>query len=50
MQAGKAFTAGMVGGAVMSAIMWMARTFMGMPMNLEMMEGTLLVRPPSGVA
>lgn len=50
MQAGKAFTAGMVGGAVMTGIMWMARTFMGMPMNLEMMEGTMLVQPPSGVA
>jgi len=50
MHAGKAFTAGVVGGAVMTGIMWLARTFMGMPMNLEMMEGTMLVRPPGPVA
>lgn len=34
----------------MSLIMWMGRTVMGLPMNLEMMEGTFLVRPPGPVA
>lgn len=44
MKAGKAFVAGMVGGAVMSALMWMAR-MMGMPANLEMMLGTMVADP-----
>lgn len=47
---GRAFVAGMTGGAVMTGIMWMARTFMGMPMNLEMMEGTMLVHTPGTAA
>ena len=50
MNSGRAFVAGVVGGAVMTAITWMARTFMGMPMNLEMMEGTMLVQTPGAVA
>ena len=50
MNGGRAFWAGIVGGVVMTILMWMARTFMGMPMNLEMMEGTMLVRPPRPVA
>jgi len=45
MKAGKAFVAGMVGGVVMSVLMWMARTMMGMPANLEMMLGTMLADP-----
>jgi len=45
MKAGKAFVAGMVGGAVMSVLMWMARTMMGMPANLEMMLGTMVTDP-----
>ncbi len=50
MNARKAFSAGVAGGAVMTAVTWAARTTLGMPMNLEMMEGTMLVQPPSGVA
>ena len=50
MNAGKAFTAGVVGGAVMSLLMWMARTFMGMPANLEMMLGTMLGLAPGPTA
>jgi len=45
MKTGTAFVAGMVGGAVMSALMWMARTMMGMPANLEMMLGTMVTDP-----
>lgn len=43
MKTGTAFVAGVVGGAVMSALMWMARTMMGMPANLEMMLGTMVM-------
>ena len=50
MNASKAFGAGVVGGIVMVILMWLARTFLGMPMDLSMMEGTLLVRPPGPVA
>jgi len=50
MQTGKAFVAGVVGGAVMSALTAMARALMGMPANLEMMLGTMVVQPPSAVA
>lgn len=45
MNAGRAFVAGLVGGAVMSVLMWMARTMMGMPANLEMMLGTMVTDP-----
>lgn len=45
MNAGRAFVAGVIGGAVMSALMWMARTIMGMPANLEMMLGTMVTDP-----
>lgn len=48
MKAGKAFGAGVVGGIAMVILMWMARTFMGMQMNLSMMEGTLFL--PAGSA
>lgn len=42
MKAGKAFVAGVAGGAAMSVLMWMGRTMMGMPANLEMMLGTMV--------
>ncbi len=45
MKAGQAFLAGVVGGAAMSVLMWMARTMMGMPANLEMMLGTMVADP-----
>ena len=44
MKTGKAFFAGILGGAVMSAIMFLAR-LMGMEVNLEMMLGTVLLAP-----
>lgn len=47
MNYGRAFLAGVVGGAVMSILMAIARNFMGMPANLEMMEGTMLGLQPS---
>lgn len=45
MKTGKAFLAGVVGGAVMSAVMWMARTLMGMDVKLELMLGTMFMEP-----
>lgn len=45
MNYGRAFLAGMVGGAVMSLIMAIGRA-MGMQVNLEMMEGTMLGLQP----
>lgn len=45
MKAGRAFLAGVVGGAAMTALMWMARTMIGMPANLEMMLGTMVADP-----
>ncbi|NUQ20920.1 MAG: hypothetical protein HOQ09_08155 [Gemmatimonadaceae bacterium] len=50
MNAGRAFVAGMIGGAAMSAMMWMGRTLMGMDVNLSMMLGTMFVQPPGAVA
>lgn len=50
MKTSSALLGGVAGGALMTVVMWMARTLMGMPMNLEMMEGTMLVRPPGPVA
>jgi hypothetical protein len=44
MKTGRAFVAGVIGGAVMSALMWMGR-LMGMPANLEMMLGTMATDP-----
>lgn len=43
MKAGTAFWAGVVGGVVMVVLMWMARTFMGMQIDLSMMLGTMLL-------
>ncbi len=45
MKAGKVFVAGMSGGVVMSVLMWMARSLMGMPVNLELMLGTMVSDP-----
>jgi len=45
MNVGGAVLAGVVGGAAMSLLMWMARTMMGMPANLEMMLGTMFADP-----
>lgn len=45
MKAGKAFVAGVIGGAAMSALMWMGRVMMDMPANLEMMLGTMFADP-----
>ena len=50
MKAGKAFVAGMIGGAAMSAVMWMGRSMMGMDVNLSMMLGTMFVQPPGSAA
>ena len=45
MKAGQAFLAGAVGAAVMSLFLWMARTMMGIPANLETMMGTMVADP-----
>lgn len=50
MNAGRAFVAGMIGGAAMSAMMWVGRSVMGLEANLSMMLGTMVVQPPGGVA
>lgn len=44
MKAGRAFLAGVIGGAVMSVGLAMGRA-MGMPANLEMMQGTMFLPP-----
>lgn len=49
MKAGKAFAAGVVGGAVMSVLMAVAR-LLGMPVNLEMLLGTMTGMEPGAVA
>lgn len=46
MKAGKAFAAGIIGAAVMSVLMWVAR-IMGMQANLEMILGTMITDPGS---
>ena len=50
MKAGRAFVAGMVGGAAMSVVMWMGRSMMGMDVNLSMMLGTMFVQSPGSTA
>jgi len=50
MKTGKAFLAGVVGGAVMSAIMLMARTLMGMDVKLELLLGTMIGLQPGQAA
>ncbi|MGH7957648.1 MAG: hypothetical protein ACREH8_11660, partial [Opitutaceae bacterium] len=46
MKTSKAIGAGIVGALVLTMIGWIARTFMGMPVNLEMMLGTMLGLAP----
>ncbi|MGI8548146.1 MAG: hypothetical protein ACR2M1_12585 [Gemmatimonadaceae bacterium] len=43
MKTGKAFSAGVIGAIVMVILMWMARTFTGMQINLSMMLGTMFL-------
>lgn len=50
MKTGKAFLAGVIGAAVMSAIMFMARTLMGMEVKLELLLGTMVGLEPSTTA
>jgi len=45
MKTGKAFQAGVIGAVVMSLLMFLARSVMGMPANLEMMLGTMFTEP-----
>lgn len=49
MRTGRAFVAGVIGGATMSVLMWLARV-MGMEINLSMLLGTMIVLPPGPVA
>jgi hypothetical protein len=44
MKTGRAFVAGMLGAVVMSAILWIARNWMGIPAHMETMLGTMVVR------
>ena len=44
MKTGRAFVAGMLGAVAMSAILWIARNWMGIPAHMEMMLGTMVVR------
>jgi len=39
--------AGIIGALVMTGIMWVARNILGMPVNLEMMLGTMIGMEPS---
>ncbi len=50
MKTGKAFLAGVVGGAVMSVIMFMARTVMHMDVKLELLLGTMIGLTPGTTA
>jgi hypothetical protein len=43
MKTGKAFLAGVIGAVAMSAILWIARNWMGIPAHMEMMLGTMVV-------
>jgi len=45
MKVGQAFVAGMIGGAAMLLLTWMARTVIGIPVDLEMMLGTMATDP-----
>lgn len=49
MNAGKAVLAGAVGGLAMTALGWLVRLF-GLPMNAEMMLGTMVVAPAGAAA
>lgn len=50
MRIGKAVTAGLIGAVAMTVITWMGRIFMGMPVNMEMMLGTMFGLPPAMAA
>jgi hypothetical protein len=50
MKVGRAFVAGSVGGLVMTALMWMGRTMMGIQSNMEMMFGTMFGMMPGNAA
>lgn len=47
MKTGKAFLGGMIGAVVMSAILWIARNWLGIPAHMEMMLGTMVVSTPA---
>lgn len=47
MKTSKAFFAGVIGGAVMSILMLMARQAMGMEVKLELLLGTMFMEPGS---
>lgn len=49
MRAGQAFVAGVKAGVAMTVLQWLARTFMGMSANIEMIWGTMFL-PNSGGA
>jgi hypothetical protein len=44
MKIGRAFFAGVIGAVAMSAILWIARNWMGIPAHMEIMLGTMVVR------
>lgn len=46
MKTGKAITAGIVGALAVTVLTWMARSFMGMSVNIEMMLGTMFGAMP----
>lgn len=46
MKKSTAFLAGVLGAAVMSVITWAARNYAEMPVNMELMLGTMLGGPP----
>lgn len=50
MKTGKAFVAGVAGAALMSVLMFLARTVMGMEVHLEMMLGTMIGLAPGTTA
>lgn len=50
MRIGKAVTAGLIGAVAMTVITWMGRIVMGMPVNMEMMLGTIFGLPPGMAA
>ncbi|MGH7718990.1 MAG: hypothetical protein ACREON_09140 [Gemmatimonadaceae bacterium] len=49
MKAGKAVLAGVVGGVAMTVLGWLVRQ-LGIPMNAEMMLGTMVIAPPGPAA
>jgi hypothetical protein len=43
MKTGRAFLAGVIGAMAMSAILWVARNWLGIPAHMEIMLGTMVV-------